>query len=607
MNKKKTVLYVSTKEISLLDIPRALDEMGYDVYRAALGTKMVGYHQQDVTELIKVIQDIAPNYVISYDFGESIAQACLETDCVYVSWVYDAPQKELYTPYAQYPCNYIFVFDEMQQRRLKDIGLKNVFHIPLGIHAKKVMTSLTRKYDDNIYEIGFVGQLYKNEAIEQAISKMPGDIYNELQATIDNLILKWNVDTHLHGCLGEKNICFWGGHDGHIVLKKYPYMTEQFYYEAAVVSRLLANRERLSILNCLAEKYNVSLFTFDKQIAGLSSRVNVYPGALYDTEVSSLYRNTKINLNITLHCIETGACQRVFDIMAAGGFLISNYQKELEELFIPGEEIILYHNIEELVNYVDYYLKHDEEREKIAQRGQKKVLKEHDFHDKMKVVFTVVDSIECKREKEYLTIQKEQLEIQSNELLKTKREVDYVRLSKLYKRNEYETIIEKNIELMHLKEMILCWTRCLDEEKKYVFEDVDSIMQAEEKYHKILINTCNVNILTESGYQLKACDFILNHNTILFLITWVIFKNTDDFLIYFELLVQNLEMVNLMTALAFISYALVWTSEDKLLLYKANLLMELNDWKEALEVLKAIKKPSDEIQMLCRELQETLE
>ena len=64
---------------------------------------------------------------------------------------------------------------------------------------------------------------------------------------------------------------------------------------------------------------------------------------------------------------------RVFDTIGAGGFLITNYQQEAEELFDVGNEIVLYHDFTELQELVDYYLSHEGERVKVIKAGYNRV------------------------------------------------------------------------------------------------------------------------------------------------------------------------------------------------------------------------------------------
>ena len=55
---------------------------------------------------------------------------------------------------------------------------------------------------------------------------------------------------------------------------------------------------------------------------------------------------------------------RIFDVTACKAFVISDYMPEIEEIY--GDSIPMYKNEEELLNLLDYYLAHPEERKKKA-------------------------------------------------------------------------------------------------------------------------------------------------------------------------------------------------------------------------------------------------
>lgn len=62
---------------------------------------------------------------------------------------------------------------------------------------------------------------------------------------------------------------------------------------------------------------------------------------------------------------------RVYETMGRGGFIIHPYIKGMEEEFIDKENIVFYeyNNFDQLESLVDYYLEHDDERERIRYAG----------------------------------------------------------------------------------------------------------------------------------------------------------------------------------------------------------------------------------------------
>lgn len=108
-----------------------------------------------------------------------------------------------------------------------------------------------------------------------------------------------------------------------------------------------------------------------------------------------LLKKTKIILNISnlaFYGAETGINFRVFEVLASRGFLLTDYCEELNELFEIGRDIEAYRSQEELADKVDFYLKHDALREKIANRGYETFLKKFTW-EKTSTRFTYFYSV----------------------------------------------------------------------------------------------------------------------------------------------------------------------------------------------------------------------
>lgn len=603
------ILYIET-EIQLLDIPRALDELGFNVYKTSLGRSAQGYEKEACKRMVDAIDHSGIQCVFSYDFSESIAQACYETGIPYVAWVYDAPQTELYTHYAQYPGNYIFVFDKNQQKRLREIGIQNVQHMPLAVHTEKIKMNFKDMDTSDlnyIHDISFIGQLYYRQDVQTAYDKAPEQVQNSLEENIASCFLKWDDETSVHGIMKEHVVAYFSELDRHSMPKDYPYITEQFTYEAAAISRMLANRERVHILNTLAEQYQVALYTYDKYTEQLSEKVNIYPGVGYDFELSKIYRKSKINLNITLHCIETGAPQRIFDIMAAGGFMLSNYQKELTELFVPGEEIVLYHNMEELQQLVEYYLTHEEERERIAKKGQDKVLRLHGYHNKLLRVMELVYEQECSRKVSYIEADRRELIKLANEGLARGTKEDYLQLYNIFRDRRYETAIQKTTMLGCLREMLELYRSEGVWKDSTIFCNIHSLEDAETRYLRIKHGLWRIEQNLSEEKCMQVMNMIEEEQISLFFVTWQIFVNMKYREELYLTIGDYYRSQNLANAIEFYTYALWWLKDNpQLLLNKADCLMEGAMFKEALETLEQIANPSEDVASLIQELKDAL-
>ncbi len=104
----------------------------------------------------------------------------------------------------------------------------------------------------------------------------------------------------------------------------------------------------------------------------------------YEKEMPLVFKQSKINLNISRRGMKGGVPLRAFDIMGCGGFLLSNFQSGFLDMFIPGEDFVYYESKEDLLQKIGYYLSHEEERKAIAKSGHNKVAKEHTYRHRIK-------------------------------------------------------------------------------------------------------------------------------------------------------------------------------------------------------------------------------
>lgn len=109
-----------------------------------------------------------------------------------------------------------------------------------------------------------------------------------------------------------------------------------------------------------------------------------------NSKVGQAYHDAKILLNDHWDDMrENGIISnRIFDALAVGAFIISDDIPEIHELF--GDNVVTYHGREDLKEKIDYYLKHEEERDAKAKAGQKIALNGHTFRDRVAVMVKVI-------------------------------------------------------------------------------------------------------------------------------------------------------------------------------------------------------------------------
>jgi spore maturation protein CgeB len=112
-----------------------------------------------------------------------------------------------------------------------------------------------------------------------------------------------------------------------------------------------------------------------------------FMGTINDRKLLSLlYNRSRINLNLTKPQSKSGLNMRVFDILGAGGFLLSDYRREMVELFELGSEVVCFRSKSELLELVSYYLDRPKERDRVRMKGRERVIREHKYEDRIEVI-----------------------------------------------------------------------------------------------------------------------------------------------------------------------------------------------------------------------------
>jgi spore maturation protein CgeB len=78
---------------------------------------------------------------------------------------------------------------------------------------------------------------------------------------------------------------------------------------------------------------------------------------------------------------------RTFEVPGCGGFELTDRVPYLERYFEPGREIAVYESDDELVEQVQYWLSHEDERRAVAEAGYQRVLREHTYDHRFAAIF----------------------------------------------------------------------------------------------------------------------------------------------------------------------------------------------------------------------------
>ena len=96
-----------------------------------------------------------------------------------------------------------------------------------------------------------------------------------------------------------------------------------------------------------------------------------------DSKVKDIYKRTKIGFNC--HQKWGPSNSRTYELCLNGAIQITDNPKGHKELFDVGKEVICYKNMNEAIELIRYYLKHNSVRTTIAESGYNKAMREYTY------------------------------------------------------------------------------------------------------------------------------------------------------------------------------------------------------------------------------------
>lgn len=368
----------------------AFKKLGINVVEVFLDSLGARSLEEQATAVDSKIRENTPMFVFTINFFPYISIVCEHLNVKYVSVSVTCPMMEIFNKTIRNSCNRVFLFDKEQYLSIRDENPDGIFHMALGA-AMERFRPIAESLEDYKYGVSFVGSLYNEK---DPFLKL--DLPDEEKIYYENL-MKSQIESSVYGQrLLEEEI-----NDEHVVQIKlaapdfYPSDLSVFNLDRFVainnyLSPHMTYIERVMIMNRLGDVFGERVQFFTGSDTSAIKGVSVHGPVNTITEMPLVFRQSKINLNTTTRSMKTGIPQRVWDVLGCGGFLLTNYQPELEDYFEIGKELEVYNSHDELVEKIDYYLKHEDERKAIADNGYAKV---RDYNSTLNRVIEIVKKI----------------------------------------------------------------------------------------------------------------------------------------------------------------------------------------------------------------------
>lgn len=371
------------------DVIECLKKLGHSVFeiREEITNKDLTPQEQ-----LRLLSEslLAGSYdgVFTINFYPVLSEVCNVFKIPYFCWIVDSPVMELYSHAIRNKWNRIFLFDYAMYEEFSPKNLECIFYLPLAANHRrldKVINTISandrKKFSA---EVSFIGSLYTEKCPYNLLKQTDSWLKGYLDGVIEAQLKVYGYN-FLEECITDD------------VLKKFKKEVPFYQFpekadanEKAVMAQFylgnkVTEQERLRLLKSVSEQFSLSLYTG----SDISMLPKVKNCGLAEslTEMPKIFHLSKINLNFTSKPIRTGLPQRIWDIMAAGGFVLSNFQTEIPEYFEIGTDIETFASEEELLDKIGYYLEHEEERQTIARNGYLKAKENYSLEKRVEQIF----------------------------------------------------------------------------------------------------------------------------------------------------------------------------------------------------------------------------
>ena len=376
------------KAYNYKDIKHTFEKLGYDIKEVQQDLLNYDVDEEFAEQLKDMIKSETFEFLFTVNYFPLISNVCQECGLLYVCWSCDNPLISMYHKSVFNDVNRIFLFDLTNVEEFKGMGVEHVYHLPLAVDCNRLDYLFYNSKDVKDYrnDISFVGSLYEKNSYDKMEYTLPDYLRGYFEATMEaqrelqgvNIIdrmltpeILMELESHFELEKSEDSLS-----DLNLI------------FSVTTLGFKIAQKQRRRILIDLSKHYDVSIYTNSNTSDLL--RVKNKASVDYWSEMPFVFRDSKINLNMTIPNIKSGVPLRIYDILGAGGFCLTNFQAELPMFFENGKHIVWYYSNEDLYEKVDYYLCHDAERESIARAGREYVEENCSYESRLSTMIDVI-------------------------------------------------------------------------------------------------------------------------------------------------------------------------------------------------------------------------
>lgn len=157
-------------------------------------------------------------------------------------------------------------------------------------------------------------------------------------------------------------------------------------HDVTFVGSLSANHlARTALLEAVADRYDLKLYGAGLHALPSSSPLHrCYQGEVWGVEMYQALRASRVTLNSHIDMARREAGNmRLFEATGVGTLLLTDDKDNLQELFQPNREVVVWKSVEDCLLQIQGVLDDDDRRQAIARSGQARTLAEHTYRHRV--------------------------------------------------------------------------------------------------------------------------------------------------------------------------------------------------------------------------------
>ncbi len=169
---------------------------------------------------------------------------------------------------------------------------------------------------------------------------------------------------------------------------------EETQHDAVFVGGFSRHHNKvIDLFEYLAKNTSIDFWGYGAGKLPLNSPIKSrHHGEAWGIDMYNILYNSKISVNRHIDAAENFANNmRLYESTGVGTLLITEHKDNIEGLFEVNREIVTYHSNEELLEKINYYLEHEDERTRIAEAGQKRTLRDHTYAVRMRELKEILE------------------------------------------------------------------------------------------------------------------------------------------------------------------------------------------------------------------------